>query len=113
MSTPTASSRPRPQDFLVERLSTPLQFAEHLNRAFTDAFHLGAETVTREIVQNTLSAGFDSLDAKLARIRYTPKALAERFDAHPAQIRRFLNGRLDPERTAELGAALRDAGIPT
>ena len=96
-----------------ERLSTPLQFAEYLNRAFTDAFHLGAETVTREIVENTLSAGFDSLDAKLARIGYTPKALAERFDANPAEIRRFLNGRLDPERTAELGAALRDAGIPT
>ena len=43
----------------------------------------------------------------------TPKALGERFDANPAEIRRFLNGRLDPERTAELGAALRDAGIQT
>ena len=64
-------------------------------------------------MENTLSAGFDSLDAKLARIGYTPKALAERFDANPAEIRRFLSGRLDPERTAELGAALRDAGIPT
>ena len=104
---------PDAQDFLVERLSTPLQFAEHLNRAFTDAFHLGAEQVTRAIVENTLSAGFDSLDAKLARIGYTPKALAERFDAHPREIRRFLSGRLDPERTEELGAALRDAGIPT
>ena len=110
---PDSVIAPQAQDFLVERLSTPLQFAEHLNRAFTDAFHLGAETVTREIVENTLSAGFDSLDAKLARIGYTPKALAERFDANPAEIRRFLNGRLDPERTAELGAALRDAGIPT
>ena len=102
---PDSVIAPQAQDFLVERLSTPLQFAEHLNRAFTDAFHLGAETVTREIVENTLSAGFDSLDAKLARIGYTPKALAERFDAHPAEIRRFLNGRLDPERTAELGAS--------
>ena len=43
----------------------------------------------------------------------TPKALAERFDARPAEVRRFLNGRLDPERTAQLGAALRAAGIPT
>ena len=71
------------QNFLVERLSTLLPFAEHLNRAFTDAFNLGAEKVSREIVENTLSAGFDSLDVKLARIGYTPKALAERFDAHP------------------------------
>ncbi|MDE2988517.1 MAG: AAA family ATPase [Chloroflexota bacterium] len=104
---------PDAQNFLVERLSTPLQFAEHLDRAFTDAFHLGAEKVTREIAENTVSAGFDDLDAKLARIGYTPKALAERFDAHPSEIRRFLSGRLDPERTAELGSALRNAGIPT
>lgn len=110
---PDTVIEPHAQDFLVERLSTPLQFAEHLNRAFTDAFHLGAEKVTREIVESTVSAGFDNLDAKLARIGYTPKALAERFDAHPAEIRRFLSGRLDPERTAALGATLRDAGIPT
>ena len=43
----------------------------------------------------------------------TPKALAERFDARPAEIRRFLNGRLEPERTAQLGVAVRDAGIAT
>ena len=67
----------------------------------------------REIVENTLSADFDYLDAKLARIGYTPKALAERFDAQPAEIRRFLIGRFDPERTAELGAALHNASIPT
>ena len=91
----------------------PLQFAEHLNRAFTDTFHLAAEQVTRATAENTLSVGFDSLDAKLAHIGYTLKALAERFDAHPREIRRFLSGRLDPERTEELGAALRDAGIPT
>ena len=59
------------------------------------------------------SAGFDNLDAKLARIGYTPKALAERFDVHPWEIRRFRSGRLDLERAEELGAALRDAGIPT
>ncbi len=101
---------PQAQDFLIERLSTPLQFTEHLNRAFTDAFSLGAETVSRQIVENTLSASFD---ARLARISYTPRDLAERFDAQPAEIRRFLNGRLDPERNAELGDALRNAGIPT
>ena len=28
----------------MRTVSTPLQFAEHLNRAFTDALHLGAET---------------------------------------------------------------------
>ena len=99
--------------FLVKRLSTPLQFAEHLNRAFTDAFNLGAGKVSREIVENTLSASFDSLDAKLVQIGYMPRAPAERLDTHPTEVRRFQNERQDPERTAELGAALRNAGIPT
>ena len=39
--------------------------------------------------------------------------LAERFDANPTEIRRFLSERPGPERTAELGAALRDSGIPS
>ena len=39
-SNPDSIIAPDAQDFLVDRLSTPLQFAEHLNRAFTDAFHL-------------------------------------------------------------------------
>jgi type II secretory pathway predicted ATPase ExeA len=99
-------------DFLADKLSTPLQFAEHLNRAFTDAYHLGADVVTRAIVEDTISAGFDDLDARLARIGYTPKALADQFDARPAEIRRFLNGKLDTDRAAELGDAMRRAGLP-
>ena len=45
--------------------------------------------------------------------RLHAQPLAERFDAHPTEIRRFLSERPGPEHTAELGAALRDAGIPT
>lgn len=98
--------------YLADRLSTPLQFAEHLDRAFADAFALGAATVTREIVENTISAGFDDLDARLARIGYTPITLAAQFDAKPAEIRRFLKGKLDSDRTAELSDAMRSAGLP-
>ena len=69
---------------------------------------------------NAIVASYPRKKAQTARTciyghleeRYTPKALAERFDAHPAEIRRFLSESLDSERTAELGAALRDAGIP-
>ena len=100
------------QDFLVERLSTPLQFAEHLNRAFTDAYRMGADQVTREIVEETLSAGFDHLDARLARIGYTPKTLADLTDTRLPEMRRFLQGKLDAERTEELTVTLRRAGLP-
>ena len=103
---------PEARDFLADRLSTPLQFAEHLNRAFTDAYRLGAGVVTAEIAEETISFGFDDLDARLARYGYTSKALAEQFDARPTEIRHFLRGKLDPERADELGTAMRRAGLP-
>lgn len=100
------------REFLCEKLATPLQFAEHLSRAFADAYSLGASTITREIVEETISAGFDDLDARLARIGYTSKSLAEQFDARPVEIRQFLKGKLDSERTEELALAMRRAGLP-
>jgi hypothetical protein len=56
--------------------------------------------------------GFDDLDARLARIGYTPITLATQFDAKPAEIRRFLKGKLDSDRTTELADAMRSAGLP-
>lgn len=100
------------QDYLAERFSTPLQFAEHLNRAFTDTYRMGADRVTREIVEETISAGFDQLDARLARIGYTSKTLADLTDTRLFEMRRFLQGKLDAERTEELTVTLRRAGLP-
>ena len=100
------------QDYLAERLSTPLQFAEHLNRAFTDAYRMGADRVTRDIVEETISIGFDDLDARLARIGYSPKALADLTDCRLPEIRRFLKGQLDADRTDEISTQMRKAGLP-
>ena len=100
------------QEYLADRLSTPLQFAEHLNRAFTDAYRMGADQVTRDIVSETISVGFDDLDARLARIGYTPKALADLADTRLPEMRRFLKGQLDPDRTDELSTLMRKAGLP-
>ena len=82
------------QEYLAERLSTPLQFAEHLNRAFTDAYRMGANRVTCAIVEETISVGFDDLDARLP------------------EIRRFLKGQLDTDRIDELSTLMRQAGLP-
>lgn len=100
------------QEYLAERLSTPLQYAEHLDRAFTDAYRMGADQVTREIVEETISAGLADLDARLDRVGYSPKALADLTDVRPLDIRRFLKGRLDTERTDEFSTLLRKAGLP-
>ncbi|TDX24734.1 hypothetical protein [Rhodovulum visakhapatnamense] len=103
---------PEARAFLAEKLNTPLQIAEHLNRAFADTFRMGAGQVTAEIVRDTISAGFDDLDARLARIGYSPKALAEQFDLSQAETRRFLKGKLDTDRTSEISDLMRQAGLP-
>ncbi len=103
---------PEAVDFMAEHLSTPLQFAEHLTRAFTEAFHLGTKPVACEIVKETLSQGFDDLDARLARLGYSAKTFADQFDARPAESNKFMKGKLDSERTRELADAMRKAGLP-
>ncbi|MTH95271.1 AAA family ATPase [Roseibium sp. RKSG952] len=100
------------QDFLAERLTTPLQIFEHLDRSFTDTYRLGGEQVTRDIVEETIAAGFDDLDAKLARIGYGPKALADMTDVSVGEIKRFLKGQLDAERTDALTGIMRKTGLP-
>ncbi len=78
-----------------------------LKRALEDS-----RPVTRDIVEETLSVGFDDLDARLARIGYTVKALANQFDARPAEVNRLMKGKLDAERTQELTEMMRRAGLP-
>jgi hypothetical protein len=68
--------------------------------------------VTRDIVEETISPGFDDLDARLARIGYTPKALATLADTGLPEMRRFLKGKLDSDRTEELTTVMRQAGLP-
>ena len=103
---------PEARTFLAQKLNTPLQIAEHLNRAFTDAFRMGADRVTCDTVMDTISVGFDDLDARLARIGYTPKALSDQFELSQSEVRRFLRGRLDTDRTEELSDLIRQAGLP-
>ena len=109
---PDDAIEPDARAFLAEKLNTPLQIAEHLNRAFTDAFRMGADRVTRDTVMDTISVGFDDLDARLARIGYTPKALSDQFELSQSEVRRFLRGRLDTDRTEERSDLMRQAGLP-
>ncbi len=101
------------REHMAERLSTPLQYIEHLDRAFADAYRMGADKVTRAIVEETISAGLDGPDARLARIGCAPKALSGLTDARIPGIRRFLKGRLDTERTDGPATMMRWAGLPT
>ncbi len=99
-------------EVLIQNLATPLQFNEHLTRSFTEAYRLGEPKVTKEIAEETISFGFQDLDAKLSRIGYTPKDLALQFDVKLPMIRAFLKGKLPPEKTDELSTEMRNAGLP-
>ena len=93
------------------RLSTPLQFAEHLNRAFEAGLRFGEKPITADIVAATLAPDFDDLEPRLTRQGYSVKVLAEQFHAKPTEIRRFLNGQLDAGRTRELADRMRAVGL--
>ena len=76
----------------------------------TVRYHKGA--ARRKIRRWTFAAGFDDLDARLARVGYSPKSLAEQFDLTQTEARRFLKGKLDTDRTTEPGDIMRQAGLP-
>lgn len=102
---------PAALDLMAQRLRTPLQFAEHLNRAFEAGLCTGQKPITADIVEATLSPDFDDLEPRLTRQGYSVKVLAEQFHARPLEIRRFLNGQLEAGRTRELADRMRTAGL--
>jgi hypothetical protein len=55
---------------------------------------------------------FDDLEPRLTRHGYSVKNLADQFHAKPAEVRLFLRGALDAERTRELSEQMRVAGLP-
>lgn len=102
---------PAALDLMATRLNTPLQFAEHLDRAFEAGFRTGQKPITADIVAATLAPDFDDLEPRLTRQGYSLKVLADQFHAKPTEIRRFLSGQLDAGRTRELADQMRVAGL--
>jgi len=98
-------------DLMAQRLRTPLQFAEHLSRAFEAGLCTGQKPVTADIVEATLSPDFDDLEPRLTRQGHSVRVLADQFHARPLEIRRFLNGQLEAGRTREPAERMRTAGL--
>ena len=102
---------PEALDLIAQRMRTPLQFAEYLNRSFEGGHLIGQKPITAEIVQSVLTPDFDDLEPRLTRQGYSVKSLSEQFHTRPAEMRRFLNGQLEPGRTRELVNRMRVAGL--
>jgi hypothetical protein len=99
-------------DLLAAKLRTPLQIEQHLSLAFEEAFRVGEKPVTVEVIEALLSRQIDDLEPKLMRHGYDVRILANQFNAKTAEIRQFLQGALDAERTRELTDQMLAAGLP-
>ena len=102
---------PAALDLMAQRLRTPLQFAEHPDRAFEAGPCTGQKPIAVEIVEAALAPDLDDLEQRLTRQGYSVKVLAEQFHARPTEIRCFLNGWLEAGRTSELADRMRTAGL--
>ena len=99
-------------DLLADCLRIPLQIRQHLTLAFEHGFRSGVKPVTAEVVETVLSRQLDELEPRLTRHGYNVKNLATQFHAKPAEIRLFLRGALNEQRTHELTEQMRAAGLP-
>jgi type II secretory pathway predicted ATPase ExeA len=99
-------------DLVAGKLKTPLQIEQHLTLTFEEGFRVGEKPVTADVVQSVLSRHLEDLEPKLTRHGYTVRSLVEPFNAKPAEIRLFLRGELDANRTRELSDRMVAAGLP-
>jgi type II secretory pathway predicted ATPase ExeA len=99
-------------DLLAAKLKTPLQIEQHLTLAFEEGYRVGEKPVTADVTQAVLSRHLEDLEPRLTRHGYTVRALADQFNAKPAEIKLFLHGQLDAARTRELSDQMLAAGLP-
>jgi hypothetical protein len=99
-------------DLLAEKLVTPLQIVEHLNRALEAGHAAGEKPVTASIVTSVLSGVIEDLEATITRLGYDHKSLASLLNVSQAEARQFIAGRLDSARAADLHEQLLVVGLP-
>ena len=67
---------PAALDLMALRLTTLLEFTEHLNRAFEAGFRMGQKPIAADILAATLAPDSDEHEPRLTRQRYSVKVLA-------------------------------------
>jgi len=99
-------------DYLAERLTTPLQVEQHLIAAMEEAYGMGIKTITVDLLHEVLSKRIDEIEPRLIRHGYNEKVIADQFRFRPAEIRKLFKGELDANRSREITAEMREAGLP-
>ncbi|MEZ4536974.1 MAG: AAA family ATPase [Cyanobacteriota/Melainabacteria group bacterium] len=99
-------------DLLAEKLVTPLQIVEHLNRALEAGHAAGEKPITASIVTSVLSGVIEDLEATITRLGYDHKSLASLLNVSQAEAKQFIAGRLDSARASDLHEQLLVVGLP-
>jgi len=77
-------------DYLVERLSTPLQIEQHLTMAMEEGYKIGIKPITVDLLNMTLSKHIDDIEPILIRHGYNEKAIIEQFHTEQQKLENFL-----------------------
>jgi type II secretory pathway predicted ATPase ExeA len=76
-------------DLLAERLVTPLQIGQHVTLALEEAFHIGGQPVTIEVIESVLAKDINEIEPILTRHGYGTKALTELLDINGTEVRKL------------------------
>jgi len=99
-------------DRLAEKLATPLQIGQNATLALEEAFHIGGQPVTVDVIESVLAKDMNEIEPTLTRHGYGTKALAELLDINGTEVRKLLRGQLPPGRMNELQSQMLKVGLP-
>ena len=102
---------PDATEYLVERLSTPLQIQQYLSLALTEGFRVGVKPITEDLLAAVLAYDLNSAEAQLVRQGYDIKALADALDIKSREARSFLKGDIPSGRREEIMESVKGLGI--
>jgi type II secretory pathway predicted ATPase ExeA len=97
-------------ELLSERLITPLQMSYYLTRALEKGYLVGEKPVSMSTVQSVLSPDLNALEPNLARHGYNFAVLCDRLNVKRQEIKAYLHGHLNPNRSDEINREIHKLG---
>lgn len=98
-------------NLLAERLITPLQIMHYLVNAVEKGYQIGEKPIRDETIKSILSPDLNALEPNLARHGYNVTVLCERLNIKPQEIKSYLRGQLNPNRSEEINKEIHKLGV--
>ncbi len=98
-------------DLMAERLVTPLQIEHYLSIALAEAYKIGVQPVSEEVIESVISKSIDDLEPRITRYGYNTKTLSNALNIKSSVIKSFFHGQLSPTQTHEIQNEILALGI--